>query len=121
MQGMEGEESGDESAFPERAGHPVEKAEEQQGREDMEDEIGHVISAGMQTVELIIQHQRQPGKRVPEFSLHCAESPADAFCGYTGAEMVIFGNIGNIIEDEVEMTDLPVDGERDCCQKDTDD
>jgi hypothetical protein len=35
--------------------------------------------------------------------------------------MVIFGNIGNIIEDEVEMTDLPVDGERDRCQKDTDD
>ncbi len=40
------EESGDKSAFPECAGHPVKKAEEQQGRENMEDEIGHVVSAG---------------------------------------------------------------------------
>jgi len=60
----------------------VKKAEEQQGRENMEDEIGHVVSAGMQTVELIIQHQRQPDQGMPQVvGAGGAESPANTFQG----------------------------------------
>ena len=75
MQGMQGEQSGDKSALPDISGHAVEEPEEKQSTQDMQDKIGYMIPAGIKTIELIIEHQGEPGQRMPEFGVGCNKSP----------------------------------------------
>ena len=65
MQGMQSKESGDKGALPEGSRHPVKEPEQQQGAEDMKDEVGDMLSSGIETIELIIGHQGQPDERIP--------------------------------------------------------
>ena len=78
MQRMEGEEGGNKNTGPDLAGHAVKKPEEHQRAEDMEDKVGDMIAPGIQTIELIIEHQRKPGQGMPEIGISGAESPTDA-------------------------------------------
>jgi len=78
MQRMQGEEGGDKSTGPDLAGHAMKEPEKQERTEDMQDEVGDMITPGVQAIELIIEHQRKPGQGMPEIGIGCAESPTDA-------------------------------------------
>jgi hypothetical protein len=122
MQRVKGEEGGDKSAFPDFMSHAVKKPEEQQRAEDMEDEVGDMITAGIQTVELIIEHQRKPGQGMPEIGISGTECPANGFKRDAGPDMIVFGHVNIIINiDEFKLNNLIEDGERDTCQNDEND
>ena len=88
----------------------------------MQDEVGYMISAGIETIELVIEHQRNPGQVMPEFGVGCGKCPADSIRENTGLDMIIFGYINLIIEIyELELIDLPVNSKRSQCQKYIDD
>jgi len=81
MQGMEREESGDEGAPPEGSRHTVKEPEQKKRTQDVQNQIRDMISAGMQSVKLVIRHEREPDQRVPQIAISVAEGPADALEG----------------------------------------
>ena len=85
----------------------------------MQDKIGYMISAGIKTIELIIEHQGEPGQRMPEFGVGGAECPANSIRRNAGLDMTVFCDINIIIEiDEVKLIHLPVNSKRNKCQND---
>jgi len=112
MQGMQSKESGDKGALPEGSRHPVKEPEQQQGAEDMKDDVGDMVSSGMKTIKLIIGHQGQPGQRMPEFCVGGRQCPADARQSDAGLDMMVVGNINIIIKiDEVKLSHLTINSQ----------
>ncbi len=108
MQGMEGKESSDKGTFPESACHAVKEPEEEQCAEDMQDKVGQMIPAGIQAVKLIVEHQGQPGQRMPELCIGCAERPANSIQCNSGLDVTVLGDIYKVINiDEGILIDLP--------------
>jgi hypothetical protein len=60
MQRMKRKKRGNKSAFPDSSGHAVKKPEQQQSAQYMQDKVGQVITAGIQSVKLIIKHVGKP-------------------------------------------------------------
>jgi len=56
VQRMPGEQGRHESAAPQGTRQPVQPQEEQEGVDDVENQIGRVMAAGIQTIQLAIQH-----------------------------------------------------------------
>ena len=56
----------------------------------MQDEVGDMISAGIETVKLVIRHEREPDERIPQAEIFCAECPEKAFFGQTGLNNNVF-------------------------------
>jgi len=56
----------------------------------MQDEVGDMISAGMQSVKLVIRHEREPDERIPQAEIFGAEGPEKAFLGQTGLNNNVF-------------------------------
>ena len=84
----------------------------------MKDEIGDMVSSGMKTIKLIIDHEGQPGQRKPESTLYRAEGPKNAFPCQSGPDMIVIGDIDAVIKiDEIKLTHLPVDSQCDNRQK----
>ena len=122
MQRVKGEEGGDKSTGPDLVGHAVKEPEEQERAEDMQDEVGDMISAGIQTVELVIEHQGKPGQGMPEIGISGGECPTNGFKRDAGPDMIVFGHVNIIVNiDEFKLNNLIEDGERDTCQNDEND
>jgi len=98
MQGMEREESGDEGAFPDFPGHCREEPEQKKRAQDVQNQIGDMIPSGMETVKLVIRHEREPDERVPQAEIFGAEGPDDALRRDAGLNIEIFRNVDKIIE-----------------------
>ena len=62
---MDGEHGRHEGAGPETAGHPPQDQEQQDRRGGVQQDVGQVVSAGVQAVELAVQHVGEPGQRMP--------------------------------------------------------
>jgi hypothetical protein len=58
MEGMKSENSGHKDAFPDFSGHAAKKPEEQKSAQDMQDKICQMITAGIETMKLIIKQER---------------------------------------------------------------
>ena len=65
MQGMKSEKSSDKGALPDSSGHAVKKPEEQKSTHYMQDKISNMITTGVQTKKLIIDHEGDPYQRRP--------------------------------------------------------
>ena len=63
----------------------------------MENKIGPMITARIQPVQIIIQHQGKPGQGVPETSLRGSQCPDDIGRGEAGLDMAVPQHIGVIV------------------------
>jgi len=117
MQGMEREESGDEGAPPEGSRHTVEEPEQKKRTQDVQNQIRDMVSAGMQSVKLVIEHQGQPGQGMPEFRVGGAECPDNALRCNAGLDVMVFCDIDIVVNiDKVKLLHLPVHGKSHHCQ-----
>jgi len=117
MQGMQSKESGDKGALPESSRHPVKEPEQKKRTQDVQNQIRDMVSSGMKTIKLIIGHQGQPDKRVPQTEIFGAKGPEEAFFGQTGLDIAVFCNVSRIvIINKVVSAYLSVNGERKRCQ-----
>ena len=60
IKNVKGKKSGYKGAFPNSVSHTVKKPEEQQCAEDVQNKIRDMITAGIETKNLVIEHERQP-------------------------------------------------------------
>ena len=58
MQGMDGKQSGDKSAASQRSSHLDQQPEQQQRIDNVEEKIGQMMGAGIQPIELRVEHVR---------------------------------------------------------------
>src|SRR5512137_2779089 len=65
VQGMQGKESGDKGASPACASHSTEKPKQQEGVGDVKEQIDRVERAGAEAKEPDVEHEREPGERLP--------------------------------------------------------
>ena len=75
----------------------------------MKDEVGEMVTAGIEAVKLIIEHERQARYRVPKVvGMDFTKRPAKSVQCDSGLNMTILCNINVIIEiDEVVLIHLP--------------
>jgi len=122
MQGMQGKNSRDEGAFPDSPGHAAKEPEEKQRTEDMQNQVGQMIAAGIQPIELIIHHQGQPGQGMPEISIRGTEGPAEAVNRNAGLDVIVLDNVNIVVNVDKFRLNNPVEnGERSACQNDAND
>jgi len=62
---MQGEKSCDKGTLPDSSCHAVKKPEQQQSTQYMQDKVGQMITAGIQSVKLIIEHEGKPNEGIP--------------------------------------------------------
>jgi len=65
MEGMPGEQGGDQGAAPEGAGHAPEHQEKQQRVGRVQEQAGHMVPPGVELEQLAIQHVAEQGQRMP--------------------------------------------------------
>src|ERR1035437_9706946 len=110
---MDSEKRCHERAAPASARHSIPEAEEQQGIEQVQTEIGEMMPGWMRAVELAISHMREPSQRMPEIGVGSLESPADVLPGQPREHMWIGRDVFVIIViDEVETQHRPRNDER---------
>ncbi len=120
---MEGKQSGDDGAPPDRAGHPFEQKENQDRVDDMQQHIHQMVRAGLLTEPLAIQHVREPGHRMPIrfFAVEIAKCPRHALRGQSFLNDAVSGDVIRIVViDEFVLADLPIDRARHHGQKQND-
>jgi len=111
-QGMDGEEGGDEGTAPGGTGHGLEDEEEEDRDGGVEEEIGQVVAAGVEPIELAIGHMRNPGERMPVEGPAMGESPADPLEAQSPVHLGVPGDVGVVVEiDEIVAEGLRVDQE----------
>src|SRR5512136_48434 len=91
----------------------------------MQDQVGQMITAGIEAVELIIEHQGKPHERIPYFTIfftHGAERPENSVQRFDGFYVEVFDDVNTVINvNKVELIHLPVNGKRNNRQKDIND
>ena len=109
-QRMDGEDGRHEGAGPEIAGHPPEGEEEQNRGGGVQQQIGGVVSAGVRSVELVVQNVGEPRQRMPVAGMAGCEGPADFLGDRTLNDMRIFVDVFVVVVvDELVMDRLAED------------
>jgi hypothetical protein len=83
---MNGEETGDEGAAPERAGHCSESQKKKQDREGMQNHIHGMVTAGVQAGPLRVEHERDGSEGMPVGDQRMSKSPNEPGPGQTIAD-----------------------------------
>lgn len=85
----------------------------------MEQDIGEVMTAGVQSVELAVQHVREPGQGMPVMRMAVSEGPADAGQGQTLYNLRIIIHILVVIIIDKPMTERLAEDQKygDCQQQ----
>jgi pyruvate dehydrogenase complex dehydrogenase (E1) component len=65
MKGMEGEQRCDKRALPQRTGHSYKNQQQQKRVSHMKQQTGKVMTLGIQTIELAVDHMGDPCKWMP--------------------------------------------------------
>ena len=109
MEGVQGEKGGREGARPEGAGKAPKQCHEQQGIDDVEDDIDQVVPSRIQAEELYVHHMRDPGEGVPVVGMMGGEGPDDIVEREAGSYLGVFRDVLVVVEvDEGVTADLPV-------------
>src|SRR5436189_1356189 len=88
----------------------------------MQQDVGHMMSPGLDSVKLTIQHVRNGGKRMPVVSMHMGEGPLYPFNGETVRNPRILVNVLIVvIVDELMPKGLAEDDPDNCHKEKTDD
>ena len=70
-------------AAPQKPCHPPQDQEKQDHRRCVEQDIGKMMAAGVQSVKLAVQHMGKPGQRVPVEAVDMGKRPAKSLPGQT--------------------------------------
>ena len=107
---MDGEEDGHEGAGPEIVCHPPQHQEQQDRGGGVQQHIREMVAAGVQPVELAVQHVGKPGKRVPVVGVRAGEGPGNAIKAKTVLHVLVFVYVEVVIQvDEVVRNGLTED------------
>jgi hypothetical protein len=72
--------------------------------------VGKVMTAWVHTVKLDVRHVRQPGDRVPVGCVNGSKGPDNVIAGYAARYMGVTRNVGIIIEYELAISSLHING-----------
>ncbi len=75
---MHGEQRCHQRAGPETAGHLPEDQEQHDGRGGVQQDIGPMVPAGAEPIELAVQLMRETGERMPVRTMAVGKDPGDA-------------------------------------------
>ena len=110
LEGVEGEGSGEEGAFPKGAGEPAEREEYQAAIQGVDEQVDEVMAGGAESEQLAINHVGHPGQRMPVgvVAVQTAEGPRDAVPGEAGLDVRVGDNVTVVVVvDEVVPDDGP--------------
>lgn len=80
----------------------------------MEQHVREMMSGGIQAEELAIQHVGNPRQREPIGRMAVSERPDDPFPGYTASDMIVGGDITEIVPvEECKLADRQINQDRD--------
>ena len=101
----------DKRTAPKGASHLAQNQEEQDRRGSVEEDVGQMMSARMQSVQLAVELVRKPGQWMPVGRMELRECPNDAFKRQTPGDNRIIIDILVVVEiDEIVMQCLPETG-----------
>src|SRR5439155_4946791 len=110
---MQGEKPGDERAAPKRAGHLLQKQEQEERVSSMKDQAGEVVPPRLKSEKLHVQHVGNPGERVPIGRVTALHSPRDAFPLDSAKHLRVFGDVLRIVViDKLVVEHRPESGQR---------
>lgn len=98
VQRVNGKERSYEGAFPNRTGHSLEHQKEQQHRHRMKNDVGKVMAASVQSIQLAIEHVGKRGKRMPVPRMGMSKGADYAFSGKSSYDERIFVDVNVIIK-----------------------
>lgn len=108
VQRVPGEERSDESAAPPGSREPVQEQKEQQRIGYMKEDIGHMMTSGIQPVDFTIYHMRNPGDGVPVAGVGGSEGPGDTLPSQPVLNVQVLRDVILVIKiDEIVMSDRP--------------
>jgi hypothetical protein len=117
VQRVNGKERGHEGALPKRTGHLLEHQKGQQHRDCMKYDVGEVMAARVQSIQLAIKHVRKRGERVPVPRMSMRECGDYPFSGKSSYDDRIFIDVNVIIKiDEIMSQRLTEYGPGACYQ-----
>src|SRR3954471_5977140 len=82
---------------PERAGHLPEKEEQQDCVEGVDENAGEMMPPRIQTVELAIDHVRDPGEGMPVRRMEMGESPKNAFESQAARDLGVLRHVFEVV------------------------
>ena len=113
---MQSEYEGDERARPARGGDAAQDRVEQDRAECVKQNVGQMVRAGIQAVDLNADEVRDPGERKPVGGVKGAKGPDDRLRREAAADVRIVGDeIGIVVVNEIEMANLEINGDN--CQQ----
>src|ERR1043166_6294695 len=95
---MQGEEGRDQGAAPQRAGHSLQREEEEQGVGGVEAEVRQMVSTGAQAEDFNVQHVGKPGQGMPVAAGTGAKSPQDILCYETARDVCVRRYVIRVVE-----------------------
>src|SRR6266487_3585353 len=98
MQGMNGEHRCHKRAAPKSAGHSLQGKEEKDRRDCVQEDIGKMMPACFQPIQLTVQHVCDRRQRMPVFSMNMSECPGNTAyvkaAGYPGILINLSRSVG---------------------------
>ena len=109
VHGVQSEQGRYQTAAAESAGYPRQNEKQEQCIGYMKADVGEMHGAGVNPVELRVQHEGQPGERMPVARAAGGKSPGDPRPGEAGPNHGIGSDIETVIKSgEVKVPHLEV-------------
>ncbi len=111
VQRMHAEERGDEGAPPGTVRHRDQRQKQQYGVRRVQDEIRQVMPVRVETEQLVVEHVRPPGERMPVAGVGGRQRPAQA-CEPLPNVGILAHVLRVVVQDEGVVPDVGEGGER---------
>ena len=95
---MDGENRRHPRAGPERSRHPPQRQEQDDRGGGVQEHVGQVVATGLQSVEIAVQHVREPGQRVPVERLVRGDCPGDCLTGQAVLDVCVVEDVVIVVE-----------------------
>ena len=102
---MSGEDRGHEAAGPQLAGHPPQHEKQGDRRGGVKQQIGEMMSPGVQSKQLDVEHVRQRGQRIPLAVGPLGKGPADGLGGQPLGDVAVFVDKTVVIVIQQDVTE----------------
>ena len=109
---MNGEDRRHPRAGPDCPSHALQRQEQENRRDGVEEHVGQMMAGGLQAIELAVEHVREPGQRVPVSGLEGSDCRDNPVFGQAPPNMLVFVDVVIVVEaDEVVAAGLAKDGD----------
>lgn len=117
---MNGKDCRNKGAPPKGAGHLPQNQEEQDRRRRVKQDIGEMVPAWIKSIELAVQHVRDPCHRMPVRRVKVRERPNDAFNRQAAGDLQVLQHVIDVIHVyEIVVKGLAENEPRDYSEKNT--